>query len=313
MLAIAGVAVQAPVPAASAQPTSKKEKEKAAKAYVDAGLAAQERGDHDTAISMYAKAYELVPHPILVFNMAQAHRLAGRTAQALDYYRRYLADAAKGPKAKTAREFITALEGQLVVDEAAKARAAEEARQADEARQAEDARKAKAAADARAAEEAARGTDGGDGGPKTPDGDGRIAPIDDGDGDGGDVGGDGDGGDDGDDAGGGGGGGGKGLRIVGLTSGVLGLAAIGAGVPVALKARSIADELSTPGNTYDPARDDEGKQAGQISLIATAAGGVLLLGGVTLYFVGRSRAHGGVAITPVVDPDQVGFMVRGAY
>ena len=50
-----------------------------------------------------------------------------------------------------------------------------------------------------------------------------------------------------------------------------------------------------------------------VHMIATAAGGVLLIGGVTLYLIGRSRADHSVAIVPVVDPDQVGVVVRGAY
>lgn len=303
------VALLAPLLAvgmASAQPKGSKEKEKAAKAYVDAGLAAQERGDQDTAIAMYAKAYELVPVPILVFNMAQAHRLAGRTQQALDHYKRYLADEPKGAKAKTAREFITALEGQLVMEEAARARAAreaDEARKAEEVRKAEEARQAEEARKAREADDARRAGGGG----KKPPGDGRIAPIGDGEEE------DGEGEGQGEDEGGDDRGGGGGLRKVGLTSAALGVVSLGVSIPFALEARSISDELSTPGTTYDADKDARGKQAAQIHLITTVAGGVLLAGGVTMYVIGRSKKNDGVAFTPVIDPDHVGIVVRGAY
>ncbi|MBZ0235944.1 MAG: hypothetical protein K8M05_26690, partial [Deltaproteobacteria bacterium] len=97
------------------------------------------------------------------------------------------------------------------------------------------------------------------------------------------------------------------------TSAALGVVSLGVSIPFGLKARSIADELSTPGTTYDADRDAEGEQAGQIHLITTVAGGALLVGGVTMYLVGRAKRRDGVAFVPVVDPDHVGVVVRGAY
>src|SRR3954468_8745946 len=54
-----------------------------AKAYVNDGITAQNAGQFDVAISHYWKAYQLVPHPLLIFNIAQAHRLAGRIDEAI--------------------------------------------------------------------------------------------------------------------------------------------------------------------------------------------------------------------------------------
>src|SRR6185369_17896049 len=79
-------ALAQPAPAPAVDPA----KAKVAKQYVDAGLAAQNSGDYDTAIVFYSKAYQLVPHPVLLFNMAQAHRLAGRIEKALALYAKYL-------------------------------------------------------------------------------------------------------------------------------------------------------------------------------------------------------------------------------
>ena len=84
-----------------------------AKRYVDAGLAAQGASDYDTAVTFYTKAYELVPHPVLLFNMAQANRLAGRASIALDLYRRYVAAEPNGPQAKTARAHIARLKREV--------------------------------------------------------------------------------------------------------------------------------------------------------------------------------------------------------
>src|ERR1700741_1727292 len=87
-LLVAATAI-APISAAAqpAAPTSAPEVDEARRArpraHASAGIAAHDRGDYDTAIAFYEKAYAELPHPALFFNMAQAHRLAGRTDQAL--------------------------------------------------------------------------------------------------------------------------------------------------------------------------------------------------------------------------------------
>lgn len=82
---------------------------KLAKQYVDAGLAAQEAHDYDTAIALYSRAYQLVPHPLLIFNLAQAHRLAGHPDEALVLYQQYLAKGPSGAQATIARGLVAAL------------------------------------------------------------------------------------------------------------------------------------------------------------------------------------------------------------
>src|SRR5512140_3111041 len=130
-----------PVPAADK--AKDKEKEKVAKQYVDAGLAAQNSGDYDTALIFYSKAYQLVPHPLLIFNMAQAHRLAGRTEKALALYARYLSEDPNGAQAQTVRDIVADID----------AKKAEEARKAEDAKKADDARRARELEASRAAEQ----------------------------------------------------------------------------------------------------------------------------------------------------------------
>lgn len=113
-----------------------KAKVKQAKAYVDAGLAAQGGGDYDTAITFYTKAYELVPHPVLLFNIAQSHRLAGHVDQAVKLYQSFLATNPTGAEAQLARDLLAEIakrksEHARRVEQATKARKAgrfEEAR-----------------------------------------------------------------------------------------------------------------------------------------------------------------------------------------
>jgi len=94
---------------------------------------------------------------------------------------------------------------------------------------------------------------------------------------------------------------GKGLRVAGLVGGGLGLAALGAGAFFGVQARSRSDELSKPGAVYDPAKVDDGEAAEQRMIIATAAGGALVIGGAVLYFLGRSKARAAehASIAPV--------------
>lgn len=115
MTAIASVRVHA-------QPAPTVDKTKVARQYVDAGLAAKDAGDYDTAIDLYAKAYELVPNPLLIFNMAEANRFAGRIDQALQQYTDYLARDPKGIRAQAARDEILRIEA--AKEEARKAEAA---------------------------------------------------------------------------------------------------------------------------------------------------------------------------------------------
>lgn len=82
----------------------------AARPHVDAALAAQDRGDYDTAIALYWKAYDLVSQPVLLFRLAHVHRLAGQPERALALYQSYLAADPQGPMAQTARELVVELD-----------------------------------------------------------------------------------------------------------------------------------------------------------------------------------------------------------
>src|SRR5689334_7945760 len=85
----AGVAAQ-PAPAAPAPAPSPANKAKA-KQLVDAGIKAYDEKDYDKAIDLYQQAYALTQHPVLLFNIAQAHQFAGRLDEATRYYEQYLA------------------------------------------------------------------------------------------------------------------------------------------------------------------------------------------------------------------------------
>lgn len=90
-----------------ASPSSTSESQRAeASKLTDEAIAAQEAKSYDTAITLYKEAYELAPHPVLLFNIGQSYRLAGNLVQAELFYRRYLEREPDGPYALMARERI---------------------------------------------------------------------------------------------------------------------------------------------------------------------------------------------------------------
>jgi len=149
-----------------------------AKSHFKQGEAFVKQSLWDDAIREFEAAYELMPLPDLMFNIAQAYRQKGDPAardHALDIYVKFVDVQPEGQAADEARTHIAYLmkdrevraeEAKLRADEEAKRRAEEEqkrlaeararARAEEEARLAEEARKRKVEEDARKAEEERR-------------------------------------------------------------------------------------------------------------------------------------------------------------
>jgi len=289
LLATLSIALAAPITMVAVRPAAAQpDTKRVAKEYVDAGLAAHDAGDYDTALTFYAKAYELRPHPLLLFNMAQSHRLAGRPGKALELYRRYLEAEPSGGQSQAARQHAAALEGPAAVearkaDEAARQaealRAAEAARQAEALRAAEAARQAEASGAAEAARqaEALRVSEA----PRETEQARRERR-------------------------------GRGLRVAGIAAGGAGLASFGVAIAFARWARSLSEDLSRPGTVFDPGKLDHGKTAERVSQVAFATGVALVAGGAAVYVIGRRQARAErVALTPLLVSGGIGLAVTG--
>jgi tetratricopeptide (TPR) repeat protein len=98
---------------ASAQEGSGADRRRQASYHVKKGDAFKEAGDYAAAAREYKNAYELVPHPVLFFNLAQVYRLDGDRKRALEYYERYLAMEPDGQASKQARQFADQLRDEL--------------------------------------------------------------------------------------------------------------------------------------------------------------------------------------------------------
>jgi tetratricopeptide (TPR) repeat protein len=133
-------------PPASAQSASDKAK---AKQLYATGVTEFNLGHYAEAAKIYEEAYRALPDPVLLFNAAQAHRLAGHKEEALKLYASYLHNyGERAPNAPEVQRHIANLQT-AISDERAEARAREEAR---EKREAEERAAAAAAERERAAQ-----------------------------------------------------------------------------------------------------------------------------------------------------------------
>jgi hypothetical protein len=65
------------------------------------------------AAAEYQAAYDLVPHPLMIYNLAQVARLTGDEGRALSLYRRYLKEQPTGDAADCARSYVRFLERKI--------------------------------------------------------------------------------------------------------------------------------------------------------------------------------------------------------
>ncbi|MBZ0234193.1 MAG: PEGA domain-containing protein, partial [Deltaproteobacteria bacterium] len=80
-----------------------------AKAAFARAVDAEERQDWRTAVDEYLTAYELAPHPDVLFNVATVYERLNELRQAATYYRRYLQDAPDAPDRAKVERTIEAL------------------------------------------------------------------------------------------------------------------------------------------------------------------------------------------------------------
>jgi tetratricopeptide (TPR) repeat protein len=293
-LAIIAVVVMASHALAHAQQSEKK---KVASTYVEAGIAAQATGDYRTAVTMYEKAYAVLPHPELLYNLAQAHRLDGRLDIALGLYERYLIEDPTGRYGKVAREWIDDIHARKA--ELAKL---EETRRADEARKAQEARKLEEARIAetrrtdqtrRAHELGTSGTgDAGAGAGAGPSGahpavqavasDRTAARA-------------------------------RTLRLAGIAAGAAGGVSLAVGLGFGLHAKSLRNEQVASG-MFSADRDRSARSANGIAIGTMVGGGALVVAGAAMYWLGHRQAtHGDrVTLAPMVSDQTAGVVVSGS-
>ncbi len=121
-IALAWLVVAGLAAGAGAQPKSDDPEAKArAKAHYLEARAHHDHGEYQRAAAEYLQAFALFPDPELLFNVGQVYRLAGDSALAAAYYRRYLELDPDGRAAPEARRHLEALGATVPAGSAASA------------------------------------------------------------------------------------------------------------------------------------------------------------------------------------------------
>ncbi|HXU83741.1 MAG TPA: hypothetical protein VN914_20245, partial [Polyangia bacterium] len=90
--------------------------EKAARAHFDKAEKAFNLGHFEAALTSYQAAYEALPLPAFLFNIAQCHRNLRNREQAVFFYQRYLSLAPDAPNRPVVEELIAEQKRQLEHD-----------------------------------------------------------------------------------------------------------------------------------------------------------------------------------------------------
>ncbi len=114
---------------------------------------------------------------------------------------------------------------------------------------------------------------------------------------------------------------GSGLKIGGLVGAGVGVAALGLGIYFGLEAKKISDDISSHTDPMDPWRSDirdyqaKGQRYENLQIGTLIGGGVLLVGGVALYMLGRSKTSSmeTIAVTPAATADSASLVVSGRF
>jgi tetratricopeptide (TPR) repeat protein len=230
-----------------------------ARALHDRGLEHYAAGRYTEAIDSYRRAYERVPAPGILFNLAQAHRLAGHCDRALELYEQYVRERPQAANAPVAREHAAAMRRCLE-----KRRPAAEPDTEPDTEPAPESKPMIDGVPAAPTEPAGGlGTDLGTGGPIDRD---RGADP------------------------------GRTKRLAGIGVAAAGALALGTGVYFGLEARSASAEIDgvfRAGGTWsdDLRRTEErGKRANTLMIGFTAAGTAALATGALLYYLGHRDA-----------------------
>jgi tetratricopeptide (TPR) repeat protein len=108
---------------------------------------------------------------------------------------------------------------------------------------------------------------------------------------------------------------GRGLRIAGVTIGVVGVASAVTGVFLGLHANSLYQQATTSGKPYDASKDQSSKTFRTLEWVSFGVGGAAILTGGLLYYLGASAksATSAVAVMPLIAPGAGGAAVFGRF
>jgi hypothetical protein len=111
----------APDPPPSPESSPREQLQKEADRHFKSGVALFKEAKYAEALAEFERAYEIAPHPLVLYNIAGCHRELLHYTQAVTYYRRFLADgpgkvpAARLSTAQTELDALLTLVGRVTV------------------------------------------------------------------------------------------------------------------------------------------------------------------------------------------------------
>jgi hypothetical protein len=109
----------------------------------------------------------------------------------------------------------------------------------------------------------------------------------------------------------------RGLRIAGIVTASVGVAAVVSGVLLNVKANSMVSDMQAGVGSYTAGKESDQKSYRTLSWVGYGIGGACLVAGAVMYGIGwrsGSRASsGGIAILPAVAPGQTGALLTGVF
>ena len=109
-LALPQLAGAAPASAAAKPVDKDRQHKEQAKQLFNEGTVLYDLRKFEQAIESFEKAYKAYPNAAFLFNLAQAHRMAGNNADAIGFYNNYLRRVPDAPNAADVKKFIAELE-----------------------------------------------------------------------------------------------------------------------------------------------------------------------------------------------------------
>jgi hypothetical protein len=109
---------------------------------------------------------------------------------------------------------------------------------------------------------------------------------------------------------------GKGLVIAGIATGVVGVAAVGAGIAFHIKANNLADEVQGGVDAYTREKDSSRKTYQALTVVGYGVGAACIVTSAVLIGFGATRgssAKTDVALVPALGPDHAGVLLHGGF
>ena len=106
---------------------------------------------------------------------------------------------------------------------------------------------------------------------------------------------------------------GRALRVAGIVTTIAGLCAVGTGVVLAIKERSLTNEINTK---FSRSKESTRASYETWGYVSYGVGAAAVVGGATLYYLGwraGKAAPAGIALLPALAPDAMTLVVQGSF